>query len=48
MEQEEPKRRGFGIYLKAVAALGIGFGMAAVWWEYSDKVIDRLLMVIGL
>lgn len=34
--------------LRIIAALGIGLGASAIWWEYSDQVIDQFGGVIGI
>jgi len=44
-----PKPRNwFRLTIRMIVALGIGTLLAAVWWEYSDRVVNRLLGLFGV
>jgi len=41
-------RKSFRFALKVVASIGIGLFAAALWWQYSEKLVNILLPLIGM
>lgn len=42
---EEPKRqfKPVRFVLRLVASIGVGLALAAIWWQYSDKLLQQFL-----
>jgi hypothetical protein len=46
---EEPKQPNyFRRAVRLTGAVAVGLLVSGVWWEYSDKIIGRILLIFGV
>ena len=45
---EEPKFRPLRFAMRLISAMAVGLLVAGVWWEYSDKILNRLFLLVGI
>ena len=43
MTESTRKPKPVRLTMRLVAAIGIGLGLAAVWWKYSDVLLDKFI-----
>jgi len=43
-KQQNPVR----LTMRLVYAVGIGLGMAAIWWQYSEQLMARFSYLLGI
>jgi len=44
----ERKPRPFRFGMRAIAALGIGLGLGAMWWRHSDNMLAYISQLLGV
>ncbi|MGI9568626.1 MAG: hypothetical protein ACR2PH_02560 [Desulfobulbia bacterium] len=48
MEEKTRKSNPVRLSMRGIFAVGIGLGAAAIWWEYSDQILARILPLLGI
>ena len=42
-DQQKKNMRPVRVAFRMTAAIGVGLALAAIWWEYSDKILQQFL-----
>lgn len=45
---EEPQFNPLRFTMRLISAAAVGLLVAGVWWEYSDKILNRLFLLVGI
>jgi len=46
--EERKKPNPVRLSMRGIFAVGIALGAAAIWWEYSDQLLAKILPLLGL